>query len=42
VNAAQKYAFRRDVRGVQASPLSFFFWPGPLDWGATASSTGVP
>jgi peptide/nickel transport system substrate-binding protein len=38
VNASQKYAFRSDVRGVETSPLSFFFWPGPLGWGATASS----
>jgi peptide/nickel transport system substrate-binding protein len=33
VNASQKYAFRKRVRGLVSSPLGFFgFWPGPLSW----------
>jgi len=33
VNASQKYAFRRRVRGLVTSPLGLFgFWPGPLSW----------
>lgn len=32
-NASQKYAFRRDVRGLVSSPLGLFgIWPGPLGW----------
>jgi peptide/nickel transport system substrate-binding protein len=42
VNASQKYAFRRDVAGVVPSPLSFFFWPGPLGWGAAATASPAP
>ncbi len=41
VNASQKYAFRNDVRGVEASPLSFFFWPGPLGWGWGVAASSV-
>jgi peptide/nickel transport system substrate-binding protein len=33
VNASQKYAFRRRVRGLVTSPLGLYgFWPGPLSW----------
>jgi peptide/nickel transport system substrate-binding protein len=33
VNATQKYAFRRRVRGLITSPLGLFgFSPGPLSW----------
>jgi peptide/nickel transport system substrate-binding protein len=33
VNASQKYAFRRQVRGLVASPLGLYgIWPGPLGW----------
>jgi peptide/nickel transport system substrate-binding protein len=32
VNPSQKYAFASGIRGVTPSPLSFFFWPGPLGW----------
>src|SRR5262249_2476062 len=32
VNASKKFAFGNRVRGVTGSPLSFFFWPGPLAW----------
>jgi ABC-type transport system substrate-binding protein len=33
VNATQKYAFRRRVRGLVTSPLGLFgFSPGPLSW----------
>ncbi|HEY6148610.1 MAG TPA: ABC transporter substrate-binding protein, partial [Thermoanaerobaculia bacterium] len=32
-NASQKYAFRREVRGLVTSPLGLFgTWPGPLGW----------
>jgi peptide/nickel transport system substrate-binding protein len=34
VNASQKYGFGSRVRGVTPSPLSFFYWPGALDWWA--------
>jgi peptide/nickel transport system substrate-binding protein len=33
VNASQKYAFRRRVRGLVTSPLGLYgYWPGPLSW----------
>ena len=33
VNASQKYAFRRGIDGLTASPLGLFgTWPGPLGW----------
>jgi peptide/nickel transport system substrate-binding protein len=33
INASQKYAFRRSVRGLTTSPLGLFgIWPGPLNW----------
>ncbi len=36
VNASQKYAFRRRVRGIVTSPLGLYgFWPGPLSWWGT-------
>ena len=36
VNASQKHAFRRRVRGLVTSPLGLFgFWPGPLSWWGT-------
>ena len=32
-NASQKYAFRKDVRGLATSPLGLFgIWPGPVGW----------
>ena len=35
VNAAQKIAFRRRVRGLTTSPLGLYgIWPGPLAWWA--------
>ena len=31
VNAAQKYAFRKRIRGLTTSPLGLYgIWPGPL------------
>jgi peptide/nickel transport system substrate-binding protein len=36
VNASQKYAFRRRVRGLVTSPLGLYgFSPGPLSWWGT-------
>jgi len=36
VNASQKYAFRRQVRGLVTSPLGLYgFSPGPLSWWGT-------
>jgi len=33
VNASQKYAFRKRVRGLTTSPLGLYgIWPGPLSW----------
>jgi peptide/nickel transport system substrate-binding protein len=35
VNAAQKVAFRRRIRGLTTSPLGLYgIWPGPLAWWA--------
>ena len=35
VNAAQKFAFRKRVRGLATSPLGLYgIWPGPLAWWA--------
>ena len=35
VNAAQKYAFRKRVRGLATSALGLYgIWPGPLAWWA--------
>jgi peptide/nickel transport system substrate-binding protein len=35
VNASQKYAFRKRVRGLTTSPLGLYgIWPGPLAWWA--------
>ena len=32
-NASAKYAFRRDIGGLVASPLGFAgIWPGPIGW----------
>lgn len=43
VNPSQKYAFANRVRGVTSSPLSFFFWPGPVGWWARpAAAAGRP
>lgn len=42
VNASQKYAFANPIRGVTASPLSFFFWPGPLGWWTTGRPPAAP
>jgi peptide/nickel transport system substrate-binding protein len=33
VNASQKYALRRTIRGLVTSPLGLYgIWPGPLSW----------
>lgn len=43
VNAAQKYAFRRRVRGIVTSPLGLYgFWPGPLSWWGTPDASVIP
>jgi peptide/nickel transport system substrate-binding protein len=40
VNAAQKHAFRRRVRGLVTSPLGLTgIWPGPLSWWAAPEAT---
>ncbi len=40
VNASQKYAFRKRVRGLVTSPLGLYgFWPGPLSWWGTADDS---
>jgi peptide/nickel transport system substrate-binding protein len=37
VNASQKYAFRKRIRGLASSPLGLYgIWPGPLGWWAAA------
>ncbi len=42
VNAAQKYAFRRRVRGIVTSPLGLFgIWPGPLGWWDAEAGAGT-
>lgn len=34
-NSSQKYAFRRNIRGLVTSPLGLFgIWPGPMGWWA--------
>ena len=41
VNAAQKVAFRKRIRGLTTSPLGLYgIWPGPLAWWA-APETGT-
>jgi peptide/nickel transport system substrate-binding protein len=43
VNASQKYAFRRRVRGIVTSPLGLYgFWPGPLSWWGTPDESVIP
>lgn len=46
VNASKKFAFGDAIRGATGSPLSFFFWPGPLAWWqstpAPAAATPAP
>ena len=43
VNASQKYAFRRRVRGLVTSPLGLYgFWPGPLSWWGTPDKSVIP
>lgn len=43
VNASQKYAFRRRVRGLVTSPLGLYgFWPGPLSWWGTPDDSVIP
>jgi peptide/nickel transport system substrate-binding protein len=43
VNASQKFAFQRRVRGLVTSPLGLWsIWPGPLQWWAAADGVPTP
>ncbi|HKD17114.1 MAG TPA: ABC transporter substrate-binding protein [Thermoanaerobaculia bacterium] len=43
VNASQKYAFRKRVRGLTTSPLGLYgIWPGPLAWWGAPEPAGQP
>ena len=43
VNATQKYAFRRRIRGLVTSPLGLYgFWPGPLSWWGRPDDSVIP
>jgi peptide/nickel transport system substrate-binding protein len=43
VNAAQKFAFRRRIRGLTTSPLGLYgIWPGPLAWWADPEAGKAP
>ncbi len=43
VNAAQKIAFRKRVRGLSTSPLGLYgIWPGPLAWWAEPEPGKAP
>jgi peptide/nickel transport system substrate-binding protein len=43
VNASQKYAFRKRVRGLTTSPLGLYgIWPGPLAWWGAADPATQP
>ena len=43
VNAAQKVAFRKRIRGLTTSPLGLYgIWPGPLAWWAAPEAGKAP
>ncbi len=43
VNAAQKVAFRKRIRGLTTSPLGLYgIWPGPLAWWAAPVAVQAP
>jgi peptide/nickel transport system substrate-binding protein len=43
VNAAQKMAFRKRIRGLTTSPLGLYgIWPGPLAWWAQPEAGKAP
>ncbi len=43
VNAAQKIAFRKRIRGLTTSPLGLYgIWPGPLAWWAEPEAVKAP
>jgi len=43
VNASQKYAFRKSVRGLTTSPLGLYgIWPGPLAWWGAREAAPQP
>ena len=43
VNAAQKVAFRKRIRGLTTSPLGLYgIWPGPLAWWAAPVAVKAP
>jgi len=43
VNAAQKVAFRKRIRGLTTSPLGLYgIWPGPLAWWAAPETGAAP
>lgn len=43
VNAAQKVAFRKRIRGLTTSPLGLYgIWPGPLAWWAAPGAGKAP
>ena len=43
VNAAQKMAFRKRIRGLTTSPLGLYgIWPGPLAWWAAPAAARRP
>ena len=43
VNAAQKVAFRKRIRGLTTSPLGLYgIWPGPLAWWAQPEEGRTP
>ncbi len=43
VNASQKFAFRKRIRGLTTSPLGLFgIWPGPLGWWAAPETSASP
>jgi peptide/nickel transport system substrate-binding protein len=43
VNAAQKVAFRKRIRGLTTSPLGLYgIWPGPLAWWAAPETSAAP
>ncbi len=43
VNAAQKVAFRKRIRGLTTSPLGLYgIWPGPLAWWAAPEPGAAP
>ena len=41
VNSTKKYGLRRNLEGVESSPLGLFaIWPGPLGWRTAAAASG--